>query len=468
MSNLRTSSRDLHLDIDLTRPRGRRVALEGALRDAIRGGRLAPGTVLPSSRGLAHDLGLGRGTVVEVYSQLLAEGYLFTHPGGATTVGLEGATPPSAPARPAAAARARLDLRPGLLDLASTFPRSAWLRAVRVVLNTATDDVFDYGDPRGRPELREELARYLARARGVVTTPERIMICAGFGHGLSLVAQALRWTGITSMAMEDPCLPAHREIVGRHGLAVASLPVDDHGARIHDLARLDVCAAVLTPAHQYPTGVTLQPARRSQLVAWARDCEGVVVEDDYDGEFRYDRQPVGSVQGLDPDHVIYAGTVSKTMAPGIRIGWLVLPERLVDPVVEAHRVGGAAPAALEQLALAHLLRDGHIDRHLRRMRVGYRKRRDVLVAALDELRPALTPTGVAAGLHLVVKLSNANEDNVRSTAKARGIALAYLRNHHHGPGGAGGVVVGYARQSPSTFPEAVKELVALLGSATSS
>ena len=469
MSSSRTSSWDLHLDVDLTRSRGRRAALDGALRGAIRGRRLAHGTVLPSSRGLAHDLGLGRGTVVEVYSQLLAEGYLVTRPGGRTMVATEGVPTPPAPTRPAAAAHTRLDLRPGLLDLASTFPRRAWLRALRVILNTAPDDVFDYGDPRGRPELRSELASYLARARGVVTTPERIMICAGFSNGLSLVSEALKWTGHTGVAMEDPCLPAHREIVSGRDLAVASLPVDESGARIDALARLDLRAAVLTPAHQYPTGVTLQPARRNQLVAWARDRDGVVIEDDYDGEFRYDRQPVGAVQGLDPDHVIYAGTVSKTMAPGIRIGWLVLPERLVDPIIDAHRLSGAAAPALEQLALAHLLRDGHIDRHLRRVRVEHRKRRDALIGALDELHPSVTTTGIAAGLHLVIRLSDATEASVRSAAKARAIALAYLSDHHHHRRGANeGIVVGYARQAPTTFPQAVTHLIALLREATSS
>ncbi len=427
-----------------------------------------PGTVLPSSRGLAHDLGLGRGTVVEVYSQLVAEGYLVTNPGGSTVVATASAPAVPTPGRPVVAPRFRLDLRPGLLDLGSTFARPAWLRAIRAVLNAAPDDAFDYGDLRGRDELRSELASYLARARGVVTTPERVVICSGFGHGLALIADAMRWTGHTSIAMEDPCLPAHRQIIHRQGLVAAAMPVDEHGAQIDALARLDVRAAVVTPAHQYPTGVTLQPARRNQLVSWAQDRDGFVVEDDYDGEFRYDRQPVGALQGLDPEHVIYCGTASKTIAPGIRLGWLVLPEHLVDPVAEAQRLHGASPPTLEQLAFAYLLRGGHIDRHLRRVRVGYRRRRDLLVAALDDLRPPLVPSGIAAGLHLVVKLADVGEAEVRSLAKGRGIALAFLSDHHHHRRDPEkGLVVGYARQPPASFPGAVSELVNLLCDATS-
>jgi GntR family transcriptional regulator/MocR family aminotransferase len=475
LTSSRTSSRDLHLDLDVVAPRRRRAALEDALRDAIRGGRLGPGTVLPSSRGLAHDLGLGRGTVVEAYSQLLAEGYLVTRPGGSTMVAAATGPVPVARASSRSSAvvsRTRVDLRPGLLDLAGTFPRAAWFRAVRSVLASAPDSAFDYGDPRGRPELREALTAYLARARGVVTTPDRIVICAGFAHGLSLLCETLRAAGVSAVAMEDPCLPAHRAVVRRHGLAVVAMPVDGDGAQVGVLGA-GVGAAVVTPAHQYPTGVTLQPRRRTELVAWARATGGVVIEDDYDGEFRYDRQPVGALQGLDPDHVVYVGTASKTIAPGVRLGWLVLPPALVDAVADMQRVGGAVPPALDQLVLAELIRSGQVDRHLRRLRLGYRRRRDMLIAALDQLGPDVTTTGIAAGLHLVARLSEgaATEDDVRAAAEGRGVALAFLGPHYHGGVDHDlrdqGVVVGYARQSAARFPRAVRELTAILRDASS-
>ncbi len=464
-----TSSRDLHLDLDLAQPGGRRAALERALRDAVHDGRLAPGTVLPSSRALAHDLHVSRGTVVEAYAQLLAEGYVLTRPGAATVVADAAVATPAQQHSRERSPRVRVDLRPGLLDLAATFPRTEWLRAERAVLRTAPDDAFDYGDPRGTPELRAALAAYLGRARGVVTTPERIVICAGFAHGLALLSRAFRSMGVDTVAMEDPCLPAHRAIVGDQDLSVAALPVDEHGAQVDALEHASALVAVVTPAHQYPTGVTLLPKRRTQLVKWAQRNDGVVVEDDYDGEFRYDRQPVGAVQGLDPGHVVYAGTTSKTLAPGIRVGWLVLPPRLVEPVIEANRHGGATPPALQQLVLAQLLTSGRLDRHLRRLRVGYRTRRDTLIAALSEAVPLLEPTGIAAGLHLLLYLTSAatTEDEVRTTAEKHGVALAYLGSHWHQPGAhEQGIIVGYSRPSAAAFGDVVQDLVGILRSAT--
>lgn len=468
MSRSRTSSVDLHLDVDLA-SRGRRTAIERALRDAVHAGRLLPGAVLPSSRALALDLQVSRGTVVDAYTQLVAEGYLLARPGSTTVVA---ETNISLPTEQPAATRlphARLDLRPGLLDLASTFPREEWLRAERAALRTAPDVAFDYGDPRGTPELRAALAAYLGRTRGVVTAPEHIVICAGFANGLALLLRAFRSLGLDTIAMEDPCLPAHRAIARDQHLAVAALPVDQHGAQGAALHQTSARVAVVTPAHQYPTGVTLHPTRRTQLVKWARHNDGVVVEDDYDGEFRYDRQPVGALQGLDPEHVVYAGTTSKTLAPGIRVGWLVLPPRLVDPVLEANRHGGATPPALQQLALAQLLTSGQLDRHLRRLRIGYRTRRDTLINALSQALPLLEPTGIAAGLHLLLYLTNTatTEDQVRATAERHSVALAYLDSHWHQPGmHKQGIIIGYSRLSATTFADAVQELIGILRHAT--
>lgn len=462
------SSPDLHLEIELGNGRGRRAALEAALRDAIRDGRLQAGTVLPSSRGLARDLGLSRGTVLDAYTQLLAEGYILTRPGAVTAVADVSVAPDEPVDAGATPPRVRVDFRPGLLDLASTFPRVAWMRAVRSALNRASDDAFDYGDPRGLPELRAALASYLARARGVVTTPDQIMVCAGFAQGLALLAGVLRDSGVRVIGMEDPCLRVHREIVGRHGLATRPLAVDGEGARTDVLDDLGVDAAIVTPAHQYPTGVTLTPGRRKALVDWARRRELIAVEDDYDGEFRYDRQPVGALQGLAPDHVVYAGTASKTLAPGVRLGWLVLPRPLVEPVVDANSMarGGWTPPALEQLALAGLLAGGQFDRHLRRLRAGYRARRDLLVDALSDV-PGIEITGIAAGLHLLVGLPSSRlaEDEIRVLAEERGIALGYLASHWHAAADRPpSVIVGFARPGPTAFDGAVRDLVELLHS----
>ena len=460
-----TSSRDLHLDLDLAAPRGRRAALERALRDAVHDGRLPPATVLPSSRALAHDLHVSRGTVVEAYAQLVAEGYLVARPGSVTAVADGAIVIPTQSAVEPRAPRARVDLRPGLLDLASTFPRAEWLRAERAVLRTAPDEVFDYGDPRGTSELRAALASYLGRARGVVTAPENIVICAGFANGLALLSRALRSVGVDTIAMEDPCLPAHRAIVRDQHLGIAAMPVDEHGANVDAIEHGAAQVALVTPAHQYPTGVTLPPNRRTQLVKWAQRNDGLVVEDDYDGEFRYDRQPVGAVQGLDPDRVVYAGTTSKTLAPGLRVGWLALPPRLVEPVVEANRHGGAAPPALQQLALAQLLASGQLDRHLRRLRIGYRSRRDALIRALADAIPLLTPTGIAAGLHLLLYLTNTatTEDDVRATAEKHGVALAYLGSHWHQPADhEQGIIIGYSRPSATAFDDVVQDVVGIL------
>jgi GntR family transcriptional regulator / MocR family aminotransferase len=444
-------SLDLH--IDLPSGGGRRAALERAVREAIRDGRLRPGDRIPSTRALAHDLGLARGTVAEAYAQLGAEGYLHARPGAPTRVAegvraLEPSVPMAAPERP------RLSLQPGVPDV-SAFPRSAWIAALRRALNAAPDAVLQPGDPRGRLELRAALASYLGRARGVLADPERIVICAGFTEGLALLCRALRGTG--ALAMEDPCLAAHRDIAHASGMRVAPLAVDEHGAR-PDVPP-DVAAVNLTPAHQFPLGGTLAPERRLAFVAWAREHGALVIEDDYDGEFRYDRQPAGALQGLDPEHVVYAGTASKTLAPALRLGWLVLPDRLLGPVLEAKL--GETPA-LEQLALAELLTGGGYDRHVRRMRQRYRTRRDTLLARLGDRRAL----GIAAGLHVVVEV--ASEADVLARAASESLALEPLAPYWHRERGFAGLVVGYAAPPEHAFPAALGALAAALGSARKS
>lgn len=430
-----TFGRDLHLD--LSGPGGRRAGLIRALRDAVRSGRLAPDTRLPSSRSLAADLGLARNTVADAYAELVAEGWLTARQGSGTRVAwrpLPDRDRGSAPPRPTPAARRtpgpagrpdrpRFDLTPGTADV-SAFPRTAWLAAARRALTAAPSEAFGYTTPAGRPELRTALADYLARARGVRADPERIVLCAGFPQGLSLLSRALSPGRI---AVESYGLDFHRAVITRAGLGTVPLPVDAHGADTGELAGLDdVRAALLTPAHQFPTGVPLHPDRRAAAVNWARGAGGYVLDDDYDGEFRYDRQPVGALQGLDPDHVVHFGTASKSLAPALRVAWMVLPDRLVDPVLALKGTGEWPSGALDQLTLADFLASGAYDRHLRGMRLRYRRRRDQLVAALADRAPHIRVSGIAAGLHAVLELPPGTEQAVVEAARWQGLALEGL------------------------------------------
>ena len=445
---------DLHLDLSGTRVR---AGLENALRGAVRDGRLRPGTRLPSSRALAADLGIARNTVAEVYSQLVAEGWLTAQTGAGTSVAPRRAPEEGAAAvgRPEAAVP-RYDLRAGQPDL-SAFPRRAWLATARKVLAATPDHLLGYPDPRGVPLLRAALADYLARARGVTADPAHIVICAGFAHGLAGISRALRSAGASTLAVEAYGHQAHRDIAARQGLRLRPLPVDGMGAVIGEAAAAD--AMLLTPAHQFPLGVTLHPRRRREAADWG----GVVIEDDYDGEFRYDRQPVGALQTLAPDHVIYAGTASKSLAPGLRLGWLVVPPRLLDAVIAELAAG---PSALDQLTLAEFITSGGYDRQIRRARLVYRRRRDQLVAALR--RQGMHVTGIAAGLQAVLEFSRTNlERAVVTRASQHGVAVDGLDCYRAGTGlaaedGRAGVVIGYGRPPEHAFTTALARLCAAL------
>jgi GntR family transcriptional regulator / MocR family aminotransferase len=467
-SSGRRISVDLHLDLPGNR-KGVRLGLEAALRDAVRTGRLAPGTRLPSSRALAADLGLARNTVAEVFSQLVAEGWLTARTGSGTVVA-ERRTQTPAPdpqSRPEAAAP-RYDLRPGVPDL-SAFPGAAWLAAARKVLD-APRGLLGYPDRRGLPQLRAALAGYLARARGVAADPGHIVICAGFTHGLSAACAALRDTGATTLAVEAYGHQTHRDLAERQGLRLRPLPVDGRGAVIGAADGTD--AMLLTPAHQFPLGVTLHPQRRRDAARWG----GIVIEDDYDGEFRYDRQPVGALQALAPDHVIYAGTASKSLIPALRIGWLVVPPRLLDAVI-AQLTGG--PSGLDQLVLAEFIDSGAYDRQVRRTRLAYRRRRDRLATALhsQELRAQhlsgqdLRVTGIAAGLQALLELPGPDTEREVVTRAARhGLALEGLDSFRV-PGASAdraGLVIGYGRPPEHAYTSALARLCAVLGEVSAS
>jgi len=455
------------LDLHLERA-GRRVrdSVTHAIRDAIRSGRLAPGTRLPSSRALATDLGVGRNTVARAYADLVTEGWLTSQHGSSTLVSHRAAdvvgsvtTPP--PRR--SPRRLDHDLRPGQPDL-SSFPRAEWSRAVKRALDAAPVDAFGYADPVGRTELRHALAQYLARARGVRARPCTIVVCSGAAEGLRLVAGAMAERGTSTVAVEEFGLPAHRATLNRAGIGCPPLPVDSSGADVQALENMpDAACVLLTPAHQFPLGVTLSHERRAAVLDWARTTGGLIIEDDYDGEFRYDRQPVGALQGLDPDHVIYLGTVSKSLAPGLRLGWLVLPERLVEPVARQKGETEETSGFVEQLAMAEFIRSGSYDRHLRTMRAQYRQRRAQLMAAIAA-SPTSTVSGAAAGLHVMLEIAGGGESELSRRPAWRRLGVRGLDwfRHPDSRSERDGVVVGYASPAPSAWSPALAALTGLL------
>jgi len=437
--------------------------LRDAVRDAIRDGRLHPGDPLPSSRCLAGDLGVARGTVVEAYEQLIAEGWLLARQGQGTRVAHGPAAAPPA-VEPPPAWTPQHDLRPGHAD-PSSFPRREWAATMRKVLAEAPDEAFGYADPQGRLELRTALAGYLGRARGLRVTAAHLLVCTGAGHGMGLAFRALAARGASRIAVEDPGAARLREIAAASGLQLARLPCDKLGARTDALPALAVDAVVITPAHQYPLGVTLGSRRRGELLAWACSGGGIIIEDDYDGELRYDRQPVGAVQALDPGRVIYAGTTSKSLAAALRVGWLAVPPHLTESLVRSAQAVNAAPSSLEQLALARFIETGSFDRHIRRMRGIYRRRRDLLIATLAAQAPAVQVSGIAAGGHALVRLppGGPGEPNLIAGARRHGIALAGLGDYRFGDGPAGdehgaALVVGYGSPAGRSYRNAVAAL----------
>ncbi|WP_037575520.1 MocR-like pyridoxine biosynthesis transcription factor PdxR [Phaeacidiphilus oryzae] len=469
------ANRELGFDLHLPGDRGTRAGLEDALRAAIREQRLSPGARLPSSRALAADLGLARNTVAGAYAQLTAEGWLTARQGSGTRVAeaeelsgspvrLGGEPIPAVPATLGQAFPGRrpmpYDLRPGTPDL-SLFPRERWLAAARRALSSASREALGYGDPRGLPAVRAALAEYLARVRGVRASPERIVVCAGYVQAAGLFARALAARGARRAGVEALGLPDIRETVARGGLAPVPLPVDEHGAQTAALLDADPDAALLTPAHQFPTGVALAPDRRTTAVSWARAADGYLLEDDYDGEFRYDRQPVGALQALAPDRVAYAGTASKSLTPGLRLGWLVVPPALLEPVVEEKRHADRQHGVLDQLTLADFLSSGDYDRQVRRARAHYRRRRDTLVSVLAPTGARIT--GIAAGLHAVVELPAAAPplpDLVRAAA-ARGLGLEPLSSFGAAPE-TRALAVGYATPPEHAYRGALERLAAVL------
>jgi GntR family transcriptional regulator / MocR family aminotransferase len=444
---------DLHLDLASAPGRSRRARLEYALRDAVRGGRVAPGARLPSTRTLCVELGVSRGMVADVYAQLAAEGYLRTRRGAGTTVAATGveerASRPGVTATPAV----RHDMSPFRPALCG-FPRAAWLAATARVLRSVPDERLAYPDPAGTPELRETLAAYLGRVRGVRADSGHVVVTNGLRQGIDLLWGALAAGGARRLAVEDPGWGGLRDTARAAGLRVVPVSVDRDGLVVDCLEKhreIDVVA--VAPAHQYPTGAVLSPSRRAALQAWARRHDALIVEDDYDAEYRYDRRPVGSLQGLAPEYVVYGGSTSKTLAPAVRLGWLVLPRGLVGPVAALQRLRGGMPAPLQQLVLSDLIERGELDRHLRRWRRHYRCQRDMLLAALAARLPEVTIHGAAAGLYVVLGLPDGLDERVvLAAARSRGVALEGLGT------GEPAIAVGYANLTDAAIAPAVAAL----------
>lgn len=471
----------LTLDVTSAPVGGRTTWLANALRAAIVQGRLRSDMRLPATRTLAEELGVARGVVVQAYQRLIDEGLVAARTGVGTIV-LPVETLPSSPISivpepavpepghatprlplPVATGRNVLDLAPGVPDLAA-FPRASWLRAERKVLQDVDAADLGYGDPRGNARLRSELSGWLARNRGVRADPAQILVVAGVSQALALLAQTLRSRGSTAIAVEDPGSAGARELLTHWGLRPVPIPVDENGLRVGALERVDVDAALLTPAHHFPTGVVLSPSRRRALLEWAR-AGHLVIEDDYDAEHRYDRAPVRALQPAAPEHVAHTGSTSKTLAPGMRLGWLVPPAELYPDLLAARHASDLGSPALPQLVLAELLSSGVYERHLRLVRNRQRRRRDAMLAALAEYLPGARVEGAAAGLHLLISLPGlpveTNDTDLATAVWDAGVRVHPLSWHRIRPG-APGLVLGYAAHPPDRLNLAVRRMAAAL------
>lgn len=439
--------------------------VESALRTAIRDGQLPAGTRLPSSRDLAQQLGVARGTVTAAYGQLVAEGYLSSRHGSGTRVADDlGCTAAGPVTDTSEHQRWRFDLRPGLPAL-SAFPRAEWSAASRSALAELPDEALGYPDPAGLRELRTELASYLGRVRAVSVTADDIVITHGAAEAMSLLGSVLAERGHRNIAMEDPGHTGQSDLLRVNGLRPHAVPADCDGIRVDALAATPCRAVVVTAAHQFPLGTALHPDRRHALLAWARERDGLVVEDDYDAEHRYDRPALRAMQAMDPGRVAYLGSVSKTLAPALRLGWLVPPSWLRADVVARKRLTDLGCSPLPQAAFARLLRSGGYDRHLRRTRALYRRRRDALLTALAERLPGWQPVGIAAGLHVLLRLPDGTDDSlVQKRLAERGVYAPALSEYVRGRDGAPypGLVLGYASLSADRLRAAVAEISALL------
>ena len=470
--SLSTSPASVLLDLADPSPSGRpgplHARLAGALRSAIRDGRLRPDSALPPSRALAAELGCSRWVVTQAYAELVTAGYLEARTGSGTRVRplasgdairLGNAIRPGAVTRPASPA-ASLDMAPGLPDL-RLFPVARWAGAIRAAAAGLSAADLGYRDPAGHPVLREALAEYLARVRGAAVAPGDLTVCGSATDGIGRICRALARAGTTAVAVEDPGWQRVREVAAAAGLTVVPVPVDEQGLRGELLAGLrGVGAVILTPAHQFPSGAVLSPARRHELLGWARRTGALLVEDDYDAEFRYDRRAVATLQGAAPWAVTLVGSVSKTLSPAVGIGWMVSPPRLTPLLRDA-----TPPPVLDQLAFASFLRAGSYDRHLRSARKRYRDRRDAVVAEITRRLPQARVSGIPAGLHVVVGFGpDIDCDAVQRRARTLGVRVVSLTRYQVRQGEPG-LVIGYGNLADHEIATAVESLAAAVARA---
>jgi GntR family transcriptional regulator/MocR family aminotransferase len=455
---------DLHLELERGEDLGVRDGLERALRKALADGRIPPGTRLPPTRALAEDLGLSRGTVVDAYGQLTAEGRLIARQGSGTYVGETGTLQLHSPAmerfsRPGSS-NLVLPFQPGTPDLIF-FPRKAWIRALSHAIAEIPDQALGYGDPRGPEPVRQVLGDYLARVRGVITDPDSILLTTGLAQALSLTASVLRERGESFTAVEDPGSSGFPTIFRNAGHHLVGIPVDRSGVDVSQLVRSAATSVITTPAHQFPLGVVLSPERRLRLVEWAADG-GLIIEDDYDAEFRYDRRPVGALQSLAPQRVVYTGSVSKTLAPGLRAGWLVAPDHLRDDLIEQKAATDLGSPTVGMYALAELIRSGAYDRHLRKLRHHYRKRRDAVVAVFAR-HPWITPSGISAGQHLVGEMANGTDAGIVVVRTLdRGLGIRNVSDYSLEHSTINGIVIGYGASTAWEQSQALRTLDSVL------
>ncbi len=456
MTRSRTNSGELLVELRRESTVPLHQQLESGIRERIREGLLRADALMPSTRALATDLGLSRGVVVEAYQQLVAEGYLVSRTGGYTQVAPAAARTPAEPeARKRPSGPPRIDFKYSRPDV-TQFPRAAWLRSIKRVLNETPHTTLAYLDGRGTSELRVALADYLNRVRGTSAQPENMLICNGFAQGSRLLLQVLAAYGFRRLAVENPSDDELRDVAATAGLESVGVPVLESGLDVNALERSGADVVLVTAAHQFPTGAVTSAETRAALVDWAVRRDALIIEDDYDAEYRYDREPIGALQGLAPDRVIYAGTASKTLAPGLRLGWLILPSRLVETMAAAKFVDDRGSSVFDQLTFADFVVRGEFDRHLRRMRPRYRQLRDTLVDRLAERLPDLEPIGVSAGLHVMAWLPpDLTEADVMKAALDRGLGVYGLKPYWVDNAGPDGLVFGYGSLTEAAVVEGI-------------
>ena len=444
-----------------------RDRLERAVREAVQAGRIPAGAALPPSRALAETLGISRWVVTETYGQLVAEGVLEATVGSGTRVpgssllADPGTLPLPAPPLRGEFRRPPFDLGPGVPDL-RLVPRTQWANAVRHAVATLPDGELAAVDRLGHPLARTAVAASLMRSRRAVAAPDDVVITHGATDAMTAIATGLHRAGHRSLLVEDPSWPRLREVAAAAGLVPVPVPVDGHGVDVEALAaaasRTGARAALLTPAHQFPTGAALAPGRRDAVVRWAREVDAVLIEDDYDAEFRYDRRPVAALQGMAPERIVLIGSLSKSVAPAFGLGWAVMPVSLRERVRLPET---ARPSVVDQAALARFIDSGDLERHLRAARGRFRRRRAALLVALQRELPALPVTGIAAGMHAVLLLPpGVRGADAAATAGELGVAVSALSRYRASAASPTpeALVLGYGNLGDAVVDEAVTRL----------